>query len=245
MSEFAEAAENVAAKASETNSTNVDGLEDKAKETKVNEKGDGTPNPNDIPDAPKAQDSYDGHDATDDNSEADAPSEDDIKDETEKQNEGLSDAEKQQIKEETGWSDEIINHIDSMEQYEIYKKAGLHEEVVNGRPCLVKDIDWDYVDPKTGKTNRELAAEGRSPIDSKTGEKIELHHMGQDQMVHSLNCLRTLNMAMVMTGLSTPMAEKVGDMNPVQSRSIIKNEQNIGKVAQKEATNYERFQGIY
>lgn len=64
-------------------------------------------------------------------------------------------------------------------------------------------------------------------------------------MVHSLNCLRTLNMAMVITGLSTPMAEKVGDMNPVQSRSIIKNEQNIGKVAQKEATNYERFQGIY
>ena len=65
------------------------------------------------------------------------------------------------------------------------------------------------------------------------------------KMVHSLNCLRTLNMAMVITGLSTPMAEKVGDMNPVQSRSIIKNEQNIGKVAQKEATNYERFQGIY
>ncbi|MCQ2352255.1 MAG: HNH/ENDO VII family nuclease [Victivallaceae bacterium] len=181
MSEFVEAAENVATKASETNSTNVDGLEDKSKETKVNEKGDGTPNPNDIPDAPNVQDSYDSYDTTGDNSEADAPSEDDIKDETKKQNEGLSDAEQQQIKDETGWSDEIVNHIDSMEQYEIYKNAGLHEEVVNGRPCLVKDIDWDYIDPKTGKTNRELAAEGRSPIDSKTGEKIELHHMGQDQ----------------------------------------------------------------
>lgn len=39
----------------------------------------------------------------------------------------------------------------------------------------------DYVDPKTGLTNRELMQKGRSPIDSKTGEKIELHHMGQDK----------------------------------------------------------------
>ncbi|MGI6355575.1 MAG: HNH/ENDO VII family nuclease [Lentisphaeria bacterium] len=28
-------------------------------------------------------------------------------------------------------------------------------------------------------TNRELMEKGRSPIDPKTGEKIELHHMGQ------------------------------------------------------------------
>ena len=36
------------------------------------------------------------------------------------------------------------------------------------------------IDEKTGMTNKELMEKGRSPIDSKTGEKIELHHMGQD-----------------------------------------------------------------
>lgn len=94
---------------------------------------------------------------------------------------GLSHEEKEKIKKETGWSDEIIDHIENMEQYEIYKNADLHEAEINGKKCLVKNIDMDYVDPKTGLTNRELMQKGRSPIDSKTGEKIELHHMGQDK----------------------------------------------------------------
>ena len=91
----------------------------------------------------------------------------------------LTEEEKQSIREETGWSDEIIDSIESMKQYEIYKNADLHEVEINGRKCLVKNIDMDYVDPKTGMTNRELMEKGRSPIDAKTGEKIELHHMGQ------------------------------------------------------------------
>ena len=99
---------------------------------------------------------------------------------TTKEKTPLTEEDKARIKEETGWSDEIIDAIESMEQYEIYKNAGLHEGEVNGRKCLLKDIDLDYVDPKTGKTNRELMAEGKSPIDAKSGEKIELHHMGQN-----------------------------------------------------------------
>ena len=93
---------------------------------------------------------------------------------------GLTDEERLKIKNETGWSDEIINSIKSMDQYEIYKKADLTKAEINGRKCLVKKIDFDYVDEKTGLTNRELMERGRSPIDPKTGEKIELHHMGQD-----------------------------------------------------------------
>lgn len=43
-----------------------------------------------------------------------------------------------------------------MEQYEIYKNAGLVEADINGRKVLIKkDIDLDYKDPKTGETNRE------------------------------------------------------------------------------------------
>lgn len=101
-------------------------------------------------------------------------------DATEAKKSSLTEEEKARIKEETGWSDEIIDAIESMDQYEVYKNADLHEAEINGRKCLLKDIDLDYVDPKTGKTNRELMAEGKSPIDSKTGEKIELHHMGQN-----------------------------------------------------------------
>ena len=93
---------------------------------------------------------------------------------------GLTDEEKNKIKNETNWSDVIIDHIENMEQYEIYKNADLHEAEIDGRKCLIKDVDMDYVDPKTGKTNRELIKDGRVPIDSKTGERIELHHMGQE-----------------------------------------------------------------
>lgn len=91
----------------------------------------------------------------------------------------LTEEEKSYIQRETGWSYEIINNIESREQYEIYKEANLHESEVNGRKCLIKDIDFDYVDEKTGLTNKERMEKGLSPIDSKTGEKIELHHMGQ------------------------------------------------------------------
>lgn len=93
---------------------------------------------------------------------------------------GLTEDDKKYIKEETGWSDEIVETIKSMDQYEIYKNAELYEGEIDGRKCLLKKIDMDYVDPKTGLTNRELMEKGRSPIDSKTGEKLELHHMGQN-----------------------------------------------------------------
>lgn len=95
------------------------------------------------------------------------------------QNKGLTFEQRNLIAKETGWSREIINSIDNMDQYAIYKNAGLHEATIDGRKCLIKDIDMNYVDPKTGLTNRELMELGRSPYDAKTGERIELHHMGQ------------------------------------------------------------------
>ena len=66
----------------------------------------------------------------------------------------LSMEEKLKIKEESDWSDEIVDQIKSMEEYEIYKQADVHEKIVDGRPCLCKDIDMDlkYMDPKTGET---------------------------------------------------------------------------------------------
>ena len=92
----------------------------------------------------------------------------------------LTDVERSAIMEETGWSEDVVNCIETQEQYELYRKADLHEAVVDERKCLVKDIDLDYVDEKTGLTNRELMENGLCPVDAKTGETIELHHMGQD-----------------------------------------------------------------
>lgn len=93
--------------------------------------------------------------------------------------ESLTEEEKAQIKEETGWSDEIIENIKNMKQYEILKNAGLIEVEINGRKCLIKEnIDLDYTD-EDGISNRDRMARGLAPLDSKTGKPIELHHLGQ------------------------------------------------------------------
>jgi len=95
------------------------------------------------------------------------------------ENKGLTEEEKNKIKEETGWSDEIIDNIKNMKQYEILKNAGLIEVEINGRKCLIKEnIDLDYTDAD-GVSNRERLARGLAPLDSKTGKPIELHHLGQ------------------------------------------------------------------
>lgn len=93
--------------------------------------------------------------------------------------EGLSPEEKEKIKEETGWSDEIVDNIENMDQYERLKNAGLIEKEINGRKCLIKEnIDLDYED-EDGLTNRQRMERGLAPLDAKTGKPLELHHLGQ------------------------------------------------------------------
>lgn len=90
----------------------------------------------------------------------------------------LTDEQKQRIKEETGWSGEIIDSIGSWEEYEIYKNAGLVESEIGGKKCLIRnDIDWNQKDA-FGRTNKERAEQGLSPL-NKDGKPIELHHIGQ------------------------------------------------------------------
>lgn len=86
-----------------------------------------------------------------------------------------------EIEEKSEYSSEVNDHISSVDELEVYQKAGLKEETVDGRTCLVReDLDYDYVDPKSGLTNKQLMEKGRAPYDAKTGERIELHHIGQD-----------------------------------------------------------------
>ena len=98
---------------------------------------------------------------------------------SETKSEGLTEEEKAKIKEKNGWSDEIIDSIQNMKQYEILKNAELVEVEINGRKCLIKEnIDLDYTD-EDGVSNRDRIARGLAPLDSKTGKPIELHHLGQ------------------------------------------------------------------
>lgn len=101
--------------------------------------------------------------------------------ETEKKQ--LTDEQKAEIKEETDWSDEIIDSIRSTKEYEIYKNADLKETEIDGKKCLIRsDIDWDQKD-EMERTNKERV-ESKSPDGhlspiNKNGETVELHHVGQ------------------------------------------------------------------
>lgn len=100
----------------------------------------------------------------------------DVQDEV--SNQGLSESEKLHIREETGWPDEIINAIRSMEEYEVYKKAGLKAEKVGDKICLIQpDIDMEQKDG-FGRTNKERMEQGLAPLTSEESP-YELHHIGQ------------------------------------------------------------------
>lgn len=95
--------------------------------------------------------------------------------------EGLTEQEKQEIKDKTGWSDKIVNAIRTKEEAQVYIDAGLVEGEINGKPALLQpNIDGKACnDPKWPDwNNKDLAEEGYPPRD-KNGRPYELHHIGQ------------------------------------------------------------------
>ena len=102
----------------------------------------------------------------------------------------LTEEDRTKLKEETQWSNEIINSIQTKEEAEVLKNAKVHEEEINEKKCLVRDdIDMNQVDGD-GLTNRQRMESGKAPID-KDGNKIELHHIGQrkDSPLAELNSI--------------------------------------------------------
>ena len=98
----------------------------------------------------------------------------------------------QQIKERTGWSDDIVRFLHSREEAEVYIRAGLVERRIGGRAALARtDIDWSafncrqewlkqkFADWDKWKdyNNADLIGEGWPPRDS-NGDPYELHHIG-------------------------------------------------------------------
>ena len=95
---------------------------------------------------------------------------------------GLSINEAALIQKESKWSPKTSKQIKSLEEYKVYKKAGLIEKEVNGQKALVKNIDLEYVSKLSDGskiTNLERMKKGYSPIDAATGKAYQLHHIGQ------------------------------------------------------------------
>ena len=131
------------------------------------------PAESEVPEADAAQEAAETQEAVETAETADAQEGAETAEQVEGQ-EALRDV----IKEETGWSDEIVDSIRNEGEYGVYKNADLKEGTVNGKQCLQREIDPSFKDDFE-RTNMERMQNGLSPYDAKSGEKLELHHMGQ------------------------------------------------------------------
>lgn len=82
------------------------------------------------------------------------------------------------IQKESRYPLNVIKQFHSVDEYNVFKNAGLNPQMVNGKLALVRnDIDLDQVD-EYGRTNLARMLDGKAPLD-KTGRSFELHHIGQ------------------------------------------------------------------
>ncbi|MDO4479025.1 MAG: HNH/ENDO VII family nuclease [Lachnospiraceae bacterium] len=96
---------------------------------------------------------------------------------------GLSLNEAAKIQKESGYPLELIKQFKSIEEYRVYKEAGLYTKMVNGKMALVRNIDLQYVSelPNGEKvTNLVRMQKGYAPIDPATGKQYQLHHINQN-----------------------------------------------------------------
>lgn len=78
---------------------------------------------------------------------------------------------------------DVISQLHSMEEYLVYKEAGLKTMMINGRTALIQSIDLNYVSTLpdgTEVTNLVRMRKGYAPLDPVSGKAYELHHVGQN-----------------------------------------------------------------
>ena len=90
---------------------------------------------------------------------------------------GLTMNEAAAIQKESKYPLDVIKQFHSVDEYNVFKNAGLKPTMVDGRSILARDIDLLLKDEK-GRTNLQRMKEGLAPLD-KDGISIELHHVGQ------------------------------------------------------------------
>lgn len=77
---------------------------------------------------------------------------------------------------------DVISQLHSMDEYYVYKEAGLKPVMVKGRVALVQNIDLNYVSQLpdgTEVTNLVRMKKGYAPLEPATGKAYQLHHIGQ------------------------------------------------------------------
>ena len=95
---------------------------------------------------------------------------------------GLSMNDVVRIQQESGYPMELIKQFKSMEEYKVYKGAGLYTEMVNGKMMLIRNIDLNYVSELpdgSSVTNLQRMLKGYAPLDPLTGKAYQLHHINQ------------------------------------------------------------------
>lgn len=81
------------------------------------------------------------------------------------------------IQKESGYPLGLIKEFHSLEEYTVYRDAGLMKKIVDGKAALVRNIDINQKDA-FGRTNLERMLSGE-PAHDPTGISYELHHVGQ------------------------------------------------------------------
>ena len=92
---------------------------------------------------------------------------------------GLTINEAATIQKDAKYPLEIIRRFKSMDEYNIYKDAGLEAKLVNGKNALVRPIDLTLRDGN-GLTNLERMKRGLVALDAE-GNPYELHHVAQEK----------------------------------------------------------------
>lgn len=91
---------------------------------------------------------------------------------------GLKMNEAATIQRESKYPLDVIRNIKSMDEYSVYKSAGLEAKAVGNKAALVQEIDLSRVDEK-GMTNLQRMEKGKPPLDA-DGKAYELHHLNQE-----------------------------------------------------------------
>lgn len=80
------------------------------------------------------------------------------------------------------FTEAVAPYIRTFDELDYYTSKSYHEIVINGKPCLVVDVNPDFISTATGQSNRELMAAGQAPVfPSRDRQEFEfhLHHVGQ------------------------------------------------------------------
>lgn len=93
---------------------------------------------------------------------------------------GLTMNEVATIQHESGYPLSIIKQFHTVEEYTVFKNAGLQAEMLGGKLALVRsDVDLYNVVDEFGRNNFTRMSQGLNPIDA-SGKVFQWHHIGQN-----------------------------------------------------------------